>query len=129
MNKNCDSVVGQEPGPNAMEGEEVNNGLKKIQVKQKRKKWKHQARQLKGKKIETSKSVLEKRQSCEMGWLSPQPKRSKMLNPNKLANIEYSYNSPRAKIKLKWGAHNTNDMEISTTIAEESTAEAGSQPC
>ncbi|KAK9177066.1 hypothetical protein WN944_029085 [Citrus x changshan-huyou] len=50
VNKNCDSVVGQESGPNAMEGEEVDNGLEKIQVKQKRKKWKHQARQLEGKK-------------------------------------------------------------------------------
>ena len=50
MNKSCDSVVGQEPGSDAMEGEEIDNGPEKIQVKQKGKKWKHQARQLKGKK-------------------------------------------------------------------------------
>ena len=45
-----------------------------------------------------------------------------MLSPNKLAIIEYSHNSPRAKSKLKWEAHNGDDMEISTTITEESTA-------
>ena len=50
MNKSCDSVVGQEPGSDAMEGEEIDNGPEKIQVKQKRKKWKHQARQLERKK-------------------------------------------------------------------------------
>lgn len=44
MTKNCENAVGQQLGQNEMEGEEVDDGPEKIQVKQKRKKWKHQAR-------------------------------------------------------------------------------------